>query len=236
LYDFTEFCGSLSTLKNVEELTIHISDPFSLNHRCPLAPLLPVESSHCLSRLHFHVPTDFDEYHDPASNPFDSFANLTSLYIDIDLPEVLDFIAKASFSLIELTIVGMIRDYKTNIDNQGPLALSRLLSATSLKPLKRFVFEAPLDEDYRFEVSHISAMTALENLEYLYLEVTIPVASWFVLASPRKLKYLRAYIDLGEFDENKDIDEFTSAIRESGGFTRVDTGTDYGGFALSAEQ
>ena len=103
MYDFTEFCGSLSTLKNVEELTIHISDPFSIKHRCRLIPFLPVESSHCLSRLHFDVPTDFDDYDNPASNPFDSFANLTSLYIDIYLPEVLDFIAKASFSLIELS-------------------------------------------------------------------------------------------------------------------------------------
>jgi hypothetical protein len=233
LYAFTQFCGSLSTLKDVEELTIHISDPFSIKDRCRLIPLLPVESSHCLSRLHFRFPTDFDEYHDPASNPFDSFVNLTSLDIDIYLPEVLDFIAKASFSLIELTIVGMIRDYGTNIDNQGPLALSRLLSATSLKSLQRFNFDA-LD-DYRFEDSQISAIAALEDLEYLYLAVIISEASWFVLASPRKLKYLTAYVEPGKFCGKESMDAFTSRIKERGGFNRVDS-SDYASLTCFAER
>jgi hypothetical protein len=235
LYGEIRFCGSLSTLRNVEELTIDNLPP-CLDRSCPFISFLPVESSHCLSRLHFQIRMDINEYEHPASNPFDSFPNLTSLYIDISNPEVLDFIADARFSLIELTIVGMILDNDPNIGNHGPLALSRLLSATSLKSLKRFIFEDLAHEDYRFEDSHISAMAALEDLEHVYLEVRIPVASWFVLASPRKLKYLCASVDWEEFDENKDIDEFTSAIRERGGFARVDTVDDYAVYAFSAER
>jgi len=214
-----DFHGSLAPLQNVK--TVYIEESSAIKYTredCNLVPLLPLQSARVfnsftfLSRLY---PNEYYSRRSKTKTPFDPFQELSTIEICSKEPEILDFIANSKFQLHNLTLVACA---------DRPDAVLRLLCATSLRNLKTLSFKAP---DLKIQQSHILALGNLEYLESVSFQMCLEKVWWYELAGFKRFRKLAAYIMESEFDKKVDgtenLDEFILAVKEFGGFTKVET-------------
>jgi hypothetical protein len=217
LLAFNDFCGSLALLQHVKEVSIFARRANHINDIPHLSSLVPFNSAHCLTKLRFVAPTNWGDLPQTASNPFDPFVKLTTLQIDPFSPLIFDVIADSNLSILEVTT-------SLTWDERSEPALFRMLSATSLKLLRKLKVWRSGD-NYRFDRSHFSTIAGLEYLEHLDLEFQIPQAWWFAPAGMRTLNYLCGIVDDREIDEeegnNDSLEALASAVKRVGAFSRV---------------
>jgi hypothetical protein len=223
LLAFNDFYGSLASLQHVKEVSIFAPRASHINDIPHLSSLVPFNSAHCLTKLTFVAPTNWGDLHDTASNPFDPFVKLTTLKIDPFSPLIFDVIADSNLSILEVTT-------SLTWDEQSQPALFRMLSATSLKLLRKLKVGRNGD-NYRFDRSHFSAIAGLEHLEHLDLQFQIPQAWWFALARMRTLNYLCGIVDDRDIDKEEgkvdSLEVLASAVKRVGAFSRVRLGAQW---------
>jgi len=214
------FGGSLALLRHVKRVCILAPRAGHINDIPHLSSLVPINSAHCLTTLEFHTPTNWGDLHKATSNPFDPFAKLTTLEIELFSRLILDVIADSKLSLLDFTII-FYRDWHSE-------GLFRTLSATSLKFLRKLTVTG--SEDYCFDDSTFEAIARLEYLEHLDLEIEIPRVWWFRLARLRKLNYLCGIVD----EEERDAEEVDEGEVDEGGIDEDEGNDDFSFFVALA--